>query len=62
MLEDFRNVWEDNSAPSKARKSTSGGLAICLSACNDDQMAADTTVRQIPKLLLLVVLRITFIQ
>ncbi|KAK4564008.1 hypothetical protein RGQ29_006201 [Quercus rubra] len=35
--------WEDNSAPSKARKSTSGGIAICLSACDDDKMAADTT-------------------
>ncbi|XP_050261755.1 metacaspase-1-like isoform X2 [Quercus robur] len=38
-----RNEWEDNSAPSKARKSTSGGIAICLSACEDDKMAADTT-------------------
>ncbi|KAK9989077.1 hypothetical protein SO802_029316 [Lithocarpus litseifolius] len=38
------NDWEDNSAPSKARKSTSGGIAICLSACDDDKMAADTTV------------------
>nr|XP_023881580.1 metacaspase-1-like isoform X2 [Quercus suber]POE74092.1 metacaspase-1 [Quercus suber] len=37
------NDWEDNSAPSKARKSTSGGIAICLSACDDDKMAADTT-------------------
>ena len=41
-----RNEWEDNSAPSKARKSTSGGIAICLSACEDDKMAADTTVRK----------------
>lgn len=45
-LENCRNDWEDNSAPSKARKSTSGGIAICLSACDDDKMAADTTVRR----------------
>ncbi|XP_062022365.1 metacaspase-1-like [Rosa rugosa] len=37
------NKWKDNSPPSGARKSTSGGLAICLSACEDDKMAADTT-------------------
>lgn len=36
-------VWVDNSPPSKAKKSTDGGLAICLSACGDDQMAADTS-------------------
>ncbi|KAF5444184.1 hypothetical protein F2P56_036680 [Juglans regia] len=34
--------WKDNKPPSKAEKGTSGGLAICLSACGDDQMAADT--------------------
>ncbi|XP_041015884.1 metacaspase-3-like isoform X1 [Juglans microcarpa x Juglans regia] len=34
--------WKDNKPPSKAEKGTSGGLAICLSACEDDQMAADT--------------------
>ena len=45
-LENCRKDWEDNSAPSKARKSTSGGIAICLSACDDDKMAADTTVRK----------------
>ncbi|XP_059446494.1 metacaspase-1-like [Corylus avellana] len=32
--------WDDNSAPSKAQISTSGGIAIFLSACEDDQMAA----------------------
>ncbi|XP_004301564.1 PREDICTED: metacaspase-1-like [Fragaria vesca subsp. vesca] len=37
------NKWKDNSPPSRAMKSTSGGLAICLSACEDDKMAADTT-------------------
>ncbi|XP_024019883.1 metacaspase-2 [Morus notabilis] len=36
--------WKDNSPPSGASKSTSGGLAICLSACEDHQLAADTTV------------------
>ncbi|XP_042985310.1 metacaspase-1-like isoform X2 [Carya illinoinensis] len=35
-------VWKDNKPPSKAAKGTSGGLAICLSACGDDQMASDT--------------------
>ncbi|XP_059446491.1 metacaspase-1-like [Corylus avellana] len=35
--------WDDNSAPSKAQKSTSGGIAISISACEDDQMAADTS-------------------
>ncbi|KAK9943275.1 hypothetical protein M0R45_008889 [Rubus argutus] len=37
------NTWKDNSPPSGARKCTSGGLAICISACGDDKMAADTT-------------------
>ncbi|XP_062177663.1 metacaspase-1-like isoform X2 [Alnus glutinosa] len=35
--------WEDNSPPSKAKKCTDGGIAIGLSACGDDQMAADTS-------------------
>ncbi|KAA8545614.1 hypothetical protein F0562_020398 [Nyssa sinensis] len=34
--------WVDNKPPSGAYKGTSGGLAICISACADDQMAADT--------------------
>ncbi|CAN6543825.1 unnamed protein product [Malus baccata var. baccata] len=38
------NIWKDNSPPSRARKSTNGGLAISLSACEDDKMAIDTTV------------------
>lgn len=38
-----KKAWEDNSAPSKARKNTDGGLAVCLSACGDDQLAADTS-------------------
>ncbi|KAK7319437.1 hypothetical protein RJT34_04158 [Clitoria ternatea] len=39
-------IWEDNKPPSKEpiRKHTSGGLAICLSACEDSQTAADSTV------------------
>ncbi|KAM1794029.1 hypothetical protein ACFX11_034552 [Malus domestica] len=37
------NTWKDNSPPSRARKSTKGGLAISLSACEDDKMAIDTT-------------------
>ncbi|XP_062176107.1 metacaspase-1-like [Alnus glutinosa] len=35
--------WEDNSPRSKAKKNTDGGIAIGLSACGDDQMAADTS-------------------
>ncbi|GAB2293734.1 hypothetical protein Dimus_027946 [Dionaea muscipula] len=36
--------WMDNSPPNGAKKGTSGGLAICFSACYDSQMAADTNV------------------
>ncbi|OAY45109.1 metacaspase-1 isoform X2 [Manihot esculenta] len=36
------NTWIDNSPPSGAKKDTSGGLAITITACRDDQMAADT--------------------
>ncbi|MED6185270.1 hypothetical protein PIB30_055447 [Stylosanthes scabra] len=41
-----RNIWEDNKPPSKEpmRKHTSGGVAICLSACEDSQSANDSTV------------------
>ncbi|KHG07796.1 Metacaspase-1 -like protein [Gossypium arboreum] len=35
--------WKDNKPPSGARKQTSGGKAYCISACEDDQVAADTT-------------------
>ena len=38
--------WEDHTPCSGARKTTSGGLAICISACEDHQLAADTTVRE----------------
>ncbi|GMI74668.1 hypothetical protein HRI_001136100 [Hibiscus trionum] len=34
--------WEDNSPPSGVYKGTNGGLAICISACVDNQDAADT--------------------
>ncbi|KAF4373713.1 hypothetical protein G4B88_030056 [Cannabis sativa] len=35
--------WEDHTPPSKALKCTNGGWALCLSACEDHQLAADTT-------------------
>nr|GMC81297.1 metacaspase-1-like isoform X1 [Ipomoea batatas] len=34
--------WTDNKPPSGACKSTNGGMAICLSACQDYELAADT--------------------
>ncbi|KAM7482292.1 hypothetical protein LguiB_006875 [Lonicera macranthoides] len=37
--------WDDNRPPSGVYKGTSGGLAISFSACRDDQLATDTTVR-----------------
>ncbi|BAT73951.1 Metacaspase-2 protein [Vigna angularis] len=39
-------IWEDNKPPSKEpiRKHSSGGLAICLSACEDNQTACDSSV------------------
>ena len=47
FLEACRRTWDDNRPRAKdpLPKDTNGGLAICLSACNDNQMAADTTVR-----------------
>ncbi|KAG6571674.1 Metacaspase-1, partial [Cucurbita argyrosperma subsp. sororia] len=39
-----RDEWVDNRPPSGAWKATSGGLAICLSACGDDEFAADTSI------------------
>lgn len=35
--------WEDNSPPSGIWKNTRGGWVISISACEDDQEAADTT-------------------
>lgn len=40
-----RENWENNYHPSSAFKGTSGGQAICFSACEDYQQAADTSVR-----------------
>lgn len=34
----------NNHPPSNAYKGTSGGQAICFSACEDDQLAEDTSV------------------
>ncbi|XAR53461.1 hypothetical protein NMG60_11022024 [Bertholletia excelsa] len=34
--------WQSNKPPSGVNKNTSGGLAICLSACADNEFAADT--------------------
>ncbi|XP_076954206.1 metacaspase-1-like [Bidens hawaiensis] len=38
-----KNVWLDNRSPSGAYKGTSGGHAISVSACEDNQLAADTS-------------------
>ncbi|KAL0422388.1 UNVERIFIED_CONTAM: Metacaspase-1 [Sesamum latifolium] len=38
-----RREWDDNHPPSGTYKGTSGGKAICFSACEDYQQAADTT-------------------
>ncbi|KAI7731915.1 hypothetical protein M8C21_033173 [Ambrosia artemisiifolia] len=38
-----KNVWLDNSSPSGVYKGTSGGHAISISACEDNQLAADTS-------------------
>ncbi|KAL1534342.1 metacaspase-1-like [Salvia divinorum] len=43
-VRDARGEWEDNSPPSGAYKGTKGGKAICFSACEDYQLAADTTL------------------
>ncbi|KAH7511274.1 hypothetical protein FEM48_ZijujUnG0028800 [Ziziphus jujuba var. spinosa] len=36
-------MWVDNRPPSGVDKGTGGGLAICISACNDDKLASDTS-------------------
>ncbi|XP_024959843.1 metacaspase-1-like [Cynara cardunculus var. scolymus] len=38
-----KNEWSDNSPPSGVYKGTSGGHAISISACEDNQLAADTS-------------------
>ncbi|CAI0401924.1 unnamed protein product [Linum tenue] len=42
---DGQYTWADHRRPSPyyATKDTNGGLAICFSACNDDETSADTT-------------------
>ncbi|KAJ8754809.1 hypothetical protein K2173_012733 [Erythroxylum novogranatense] len=35
--------WDDNKPPSGVRKHSNGGLAISISACEDNQVALDTT-------------------
>ncbi|KAF2294096.1 hypothetical protein GH714_007467 [Hevea brasiliensis] len=35
--------WVDNNPPSADYKGTSGGLAICISACRDDQEVVDSS-------------------
>lgn len=39
-----RKVWLDNRSPSGVCKGTSGGHAISISACEDSQLASDTSV------------------
>ncbi|XP_022002507.1 metacaspase-1 isoform X1 [Helianthus annuus] len=38
-----KKLWLDNSSPSGVYKGTSGGHAISISACEDNQLAADTS-------------------
>ncbi|KAL7585792.1 hypothetical protein Lser_V15G46018 [Lactuca serriola] len=37
------HCWSENKPPSGAYKGTNGGLAISISACEDNQLAADTS-------------------
>jgi hypothetical protein len=37
-------TWEDQTLSPYAYKGTSGGLALCISACDDNQTSVDTTV------------------
>ena len=47
MLEVCSGTWEEDKSPAKEpmRKHTSGRLAIYFSACEDSQIAGDTSVR-----------------
>lgn len=38
-----RKNWIDNHPPSGTEKGTRGGFAVCISACQDDKLAADTS-------------------
>ncbi|MBA0702647.1 hypothetical protein Goari_022328, partial [Gossypium aridum] len=42
-LDFIRRRWIDNRPPSGVRKKTSGGIAYSISACEDNQVAADTS-------------------
>ncbi|XP_051146603.1 metacaspase-3-like isoform X2 [Andrographis paniculata] len=44
-----KEKWEDNRPPSGDYKGTAGGTAICISACEDYQLAADTTAFSVEK-------------
>ncbi|XP_057804003.1 metacaspase-1-like [Salvia miltiorrhiza] len=59
---DIKGKWEDNSPPSGAYKGTKGGKAICFSACEDYQLAADTTVFSKSEKEMTGAMTITFIQ
>ncbi|KDP40904.1 hypothetical protein JCGZ_24903 [Jatropha curcas] len=43
MNRDGFYTWEEQICTSGPYKGTSGGLALCFSACNDDQISVDTT-------------------
>ncbi|MBA0576012.1 hypothetical protein Golob_024030 [Gossypium lobatum] len=43
VYERDRRRWTDNRPPSGVRKKTSGGIAYSISACEDNQVAADTS-------------------
>ncbi|XP_017639949.1 metacaspase-1-like isoform X2 [Gossypium arboreum] len=43
VYERDKRMWVDNSPPSGVRKKTSGGIAYSISACEDNQIAADTS-------------------
>ncbi|KAK5843988.1 hypothetical protein PVK06_000123 [Gossypium arboreum] len=49
VYERDKRMWVDNSPPSGVRKKTSGGIAYSISACEDNQIAADTSVNPIIK-------------
>lgn len=37
-------IWEDQRCPTGGEKGTNGGLALCFSACDDDQTSLSTSV------------------
>ena len=48
-----RKRWLDNRPPSGVDKGTSGGHAISVSACEDNQLAVDTSVSKSSNLYML---------